>query len=157
MSNVPFDLGRLPALRHLKVQQLSYGDNLALLHSVTQLLSLSSSLSSSFNGIEVLEIGFTWRRIEVEHGKDLFFSDAGWPTLDQLLTSQMFVSLRRIILRLDIEFSKRRSQRKRNDSRQHILELERNLAFYVNDLFPLFRADTQRTLESQITCRYSDY
>ena len=153
MSNVPFDLGRLPALRHLTVRRLSYVYNPALLYSVTRLFSLLSS----FNGIEVLEIGITWRSVEVEHRKDLILSVAGWPTLDQLLTSQKFVSLRKIILRLDIEFSRGRSRRRRNASRQHILELKRNLAFHVNDLFPLFRADTQRTLESQITCRYSDY
>jgi hypothetical protein len=146
LNNVPFDLGRLPALRYLKIQRRSpYKDNLALLRFLARFFSLSFSS----NGIEVLEIGITWHSIEVEHGKDLFASDAGWSTLDQLLTSQTYVSLRKIILRLDIEFL-RPLQMERNDL-QHILELERNQTLLcVNDLFPLFRADTQRTLESHL-------
>jgi hypothetical protein len=152
-SNVPFDLSQLPALRHLKIQSCV---DKALLRSVTRVLSLSSSS----NGIEILEIGITWHSVNVDHVKDLFPSDAGWSTLDQLLTFQTFVSLRKIILRLDIEFSRRRSQGKHNDwHQQHILEVERKETLLrVNDLFPLFRADTQRTLESHLnfTCRYSD-
>jgi hypothetical protein len=153
LNNVPFDLGRLPALRHLKIQRRSpYKDSLAPLRFLARLLSLSSSS----NGIEILELGITWHSIKVEYGrgKNLFPSDAGWSTLDQLLTSQTYVSLRKIILRLDIEFSRsKRSRRKRNGSRpQHILESERNRTLLcVNDLFPLFRADAQRTLESYLT------
>ena len=126
------------------------GGNLAL-RSITRWLSLSSSSI----GIEVLEIGITWHRTEVEPGRNLFLSDALWSTLDQLLTSQMFVSLRKIILSL--EFSRRRSRRRRNESlQQHIMELERNQTLLcVNELFPLFRADTQHTLEPHLKFTWS--
>jgi hypothetical protein len=145
---VPFDLARFPVLRHLKVQRgNSLGDNLALLRFLTGLLSMSSSS----NGIEVLEIEITWHSIKDEHGKDLFLSDAEWSTLDQLLTSQTFVALRKVVLRLGIELSGWSSQWYCNDPHhQHIMELERNLTVpYINELFPLFRALT-RTVESHL-------
>ena len=153
MNNVPFDLGRLPALRHLKFQrQGPYEDNPALLRFITRFLSLSSSS----NGIEVLEIDIMWHTIETERGKDLFSSDAGWSTLDQLLTSQTFGSLRKVILCLDIEFSRRGSQRQCNDPHhQDIVQLERKLTLlYVNNLFPLFRA-LKRTVESHLKFAFS--
>ena len=145
---VPFDLARFPALRHLKIQRWDlYGDSLAILRFLTRLLPLSSSS----NGIEVLEIETTWHSIKDEHGKDLFLSNAGWSTLDQLLTSQTFVSLRKVVLRLSIEFSMWGSHCDCNDPHyQHSMELERNLTLlYINDLFPLFRG-LERTVESHL-------
>ena len=136
LASVPFDLGRFPALRHFKIEQTcSYRYNRALLRFLDCLLSIPSSPS----GIEVLETRITW--FDVKDGKDLFSSDAGWSMLDELFTSQRFVSLRNVVLRLElqmVEFHPR-----------HMMELERNLTLsHVNDLFPLFRAsNTQRTLE----------
>ena len=141
MNNVPFNLGWFPALRHLKIQRRSsYKDHLAALHFLTRLLSISST------GIEVLEIETTWNSVWRGHGKNLFSSDAGWSTLDQLSTSEMFASLRKIVLHLDLWMNVPRDSL----HLQPILESERNLTLpYVNDLFPLFKAltDPQRTLE----------
>lgn len=53
---------------------------------------------SSSSGLEILEIGIN---VSKGHGKDLFSSDVRWSTLDhQLLTSQTFVSLRKVALML---------------------------------------------------------
>ena len=151
LDNVPFDLSRFPALRHLKVQRQSlYRDKLSPVRFLTPWLSISSSSS----GIEVLEIGIMWHTIKDEHGKDLFASDAGWSTLDQLLASQTFGSLKKVVLRLDLWMEMFLGSQRDFDNdpqQQHILELERNLILpYVNNLFPLFRAltDPQRILES---------
>jgi hypothetical protein len=145
MNNDLFDLGQFPALRHLKIQRRSsYQDHLDLLHFLTRLLSISST------GIEVLEIEITWDRVRRGDGKDLFSSDAGWSTLDQLLTSQMFTSLRKIVLHLDLWMILPTDC---PQSLQPILESERNLTLpYVNDLFPLFKASTdpRRTLGSHL-------
>jgi hypothetical protein len=150
LIDVPFDLGRFPALRHLKIQRQSlYGDKLTPVRFLTPLLSISSSS----NGIEVLEIGIVWHTIQDEHGKDLFASDAGWSTFDQLIASQTFGSLKKVVLRLDLWMERFIGLQRDFDNdpqQQHILELERNLILpYVNDLFPLFRADPQRILESR--------
>ena len=61
------------------------------------------SISTSTSGIETLEINITWDGVDVGRGKGLFSFDAGWSTLDQLLTSEKFVSLSKIVLGLDIE------------------------------------------------------
>jgi hypothetical protein len=88
LDGVPFDLGRFPALRHLKIEwRKSCQDDPALFRFLIRLLSMSSS-----NGIEVLEIKNTWYGVEVEYGKNL--PNAEWSRLNQLLTSQTFGSLR---------------------------------------------------------------
>ena len=138
LASLSFDLGRFPALRHFKFeQQCSFLNFLRLL---TRLLSIHSSPI----GIEVLEIRMTWFAVKDGHGKDLFSSDAGWSTLDKVLTSQRFVSLRKVVVYLELHMAWSVHQ-----PPPHILELERNLTLpHVNSLFPLFRAsNTQRTLE----------
>jgi hypothetical protein len=127
-EGIPLDLGRLPVLRHFKFrEQSSPENNVTVLHFLTQLLSTSTSSS----GIETLEVD-----IHVRCGKDLFLSDAGWSRLDNLVTSEKFVSLRKVVLSLALEIEEKEN-----------LEFERNLTLpYVNALFPMFRA-TQRTLE----------
>ena len=145
LASVPFDLGRFPALRHFKIEQrCSYPYNQALLRFLTCLLSISSSPS----GIEVLETRITWYYVEDGHGTDLFSSDAGWSSLDELFTSQGFVSLRKVVLCLELRMARRILP-------PHILELERNLTLpHVNDLFPSFRAsNTQRTVEIHLKVR----
>ena len=135
LANVPFDLGRFPALRHFKFEQrCPYSYNRTFLRSLTCLLSTPSSPS----GIEVLETRITWYDIKDGHGKDLFSSDAGWSTLDKLFTSQRFVSLRKVVLCLELRMGEAST-----------LKSERNQILpHVNDLFPSFRAsNTQRTLE----------
>ena len=138
---IPLDLGRLSALRHFRFRERTVSKhNVTLLDFLNQLLSTSTSSS----GIETLEIDITYDGVDVGCGKKLFLSDAGWSSLDELFTSEKFVSLRKVVLSLDLEMG-----RKAN------LESERSLTLpYVNSLFPMFRAladtqqaDTRRTLE----------
>ena len=85
-------------------------------------------------GIEVLEIGVTWYGARERDE----LSDPEWTTLDQLLTSQTFGSLRKVVLDLSVR------PRYRYDPReQKISEFERNL------ILPLFRALPDRRLESR--------
>ena len=135
---IPLDLGRLPALRHFKFREPKH--NVTLLNFLNQLLSTSTSSS----GIETLEIDITYDDVDVGCGKDLFLSDAGWSRLDNLFTSEKFVSLQKVVLSLNLEIDEKEK-----------LESERNLTLpYVNALFPMFRAladtqqaDTRRTPE----------
>ena len=167
-DGIPLDLGRLPALRHFKFRVLmDPGDDedeedededededecahLLLLDFLNQLLSTSTPSS----GIETLEIDITYDSVEarVGCGKDML-SDAGWSRLDSLFTSEKFVSLRKVVLSLDLSIA----QKEMN------LESERNLTLpYVNALFPMFRSladthpvDTQRTLEIHYKHNYA--
>lgn len=145
---IPFDLSRLPALRHLKVQWRTDNDSLTHIDFLTQWFSTSSS----FTGVETLEIGFIWQNMSTGDGKDLFSSDTKWSALDQLLSSEMFDSLSKVVLRLRLEIQIDSSwERDLSELDQHILESERHLTLpYINDLFPIFRAltDPQRTLET---------
>ena len=135
-AGIPLDLGRLPALRHFKfLEQGSLEKNVTLLKFLNQLLSPSTSSS----GIETLEIDITYIYLDAGCGEDLFSSDAGWSTLDNLFTSEKFASLRKVVLSLVLEMEE-----------VDDLELERrDTRPYVSVLFPMFRAlaDTQRTLE----------
>jgi len=133
LEGFPFDLNRLPALRHFKIQeQSSFEDNVSLLALLNQLLSTSTPSS----GIETLGIDITWDGFDVGCGKDLFLSDVGWSTLDELLTSEKFVSLRKVVLSLGLKMTEKK-----------FLESERTLTLpYVNALFPKFTA-SHRTLE----------
>jgi hypothetical protein len=151
LDSVGFDLGRFPALRHIKIQrQIPFSDNRANLRFVQRLLSSSSS------GIETLEIEITWNSVENEHEKDLFSSDAGWAALDQLFTSKTFGSLSKVTVVLCLHIEKvmdsSPERTRHNDLDQHVPELERNLTPYVDNLFPLFRTltNTRRTLETQL-------
>ena len=93
---IPLDLGRLPALRHLKFRGRSGPhNNVTLLKILNQLLSPSTSSS----GIET-EMYITYNYVD---DKDLILSDAGWSRLDNLFTSEKFVSLRKVVLRLVLE------------------------------------------------------
>ena len=138
----PLDLDRLPALRHFKIQeQSSFEDNVSLLALLNQLLSTSTPSS----GIETLGIDITWGWVGAGCGKDLFLSDVGWSTLDELLTSEKFVSLRKVVLSLVLKMGKKFFEAERT-----LAESERTLTLpYVNALFPKFSAlgDTHRTLE----------
>ena len=137
LASVPFELGRFPALRHFKIEQRCLYPN--FLRFLTCFLSIPSSPSA----IEVLETRIVWYDVEVGHEKDLFSSDSRyWMNLDRLFTSQRFVSLRKVVLCLELHMAG-------GFQSAHILELERNLTLpHVNDLFPLFRAsNTQRTLK----------
>ena len=149
-EGIPLDLGRLPALRHFKFrEQIQAEENVTSLDFWNQLLSTSTSSS----GIETLEIDITYDDFDIVSGEVLFSSDAGWSRLDKLFTSEKFVSLRKVVLSLNIEI----------EEKEH-LESERILTLpYVNALFPMFRAladtqqaDTQRTLEIhlEVNCPY---
>jgi hypothetical protein len=142
-DDFPFDLGRFPALRHFNIQlPISFKDNLPMLSFLNQLLSISSYTSR----IETLEIKITWSDAKNERVlKDLFSSGAEWSTLDEVLTSEKFVSLRKVVLDLRLEM----------DDDHRNLEYGDLTLSYVNVLFPMFRALTsgrgQRTLETHIT------
>jgi hypothetical protein len=47
-------------------------------------LSRLLSISSSTSGIETLEIIITWADVKTGGERDLFSSDAGWSTLDEV-------------------------------------------------------------------------
>ena len=96
LQDFPFDLGRLPALRHFTVQLPAwFSRHLVVLRFLIRLLSISSSAS----GIETLELKIFWCEVD---DPDLildFFSFASeWMILDQVLTSAKFVSLRKVVL-----------------------------------------------------------
>ena len=109
-------------------------------------------LSSSSSGIETLEIGITWEIVENGYEKFLFSSDAGWCALDQLFTSKTFGSLSKVVLclRLEMKMDSSSEWAWRNDLDQHASKFERNLTPYVDNLFPLFRTNTQCTLETHL-------
>jgi hypothetical protein len=82
------------------------------------------------------------------HGKSLFSSDAGWSTLEEVLTCEKFASLRKVVLGLVLEI-----ERVHSDDYYRSLEIERNSTLPdVNALFPMFRGltGTHRTLEIQL-------
>ena len=151
-DGIPLDLGRLPALRHFKfrVQIRPEKDaHLLLLEFLNQLLSTSTPSS----GIETLEIDIIYDSLNIGCGKDLFLPDAGWSRLDNLFTSEKFVSLRKVVLGLDLSIAQETMN----------LESERNLTLpYLDALFPMFRSladthpvDTQRTLEIHYKHNYA--
>ena len=90
---VPFDLSRLSSLQHLKIQVSDDFRNVAMPCFLKTLLSMSSSTN-----IESLEIKFTWDNVRHGRETDLFSSEAGWPELDEILTCENFVCLKKITL-----------------------------------------------------------
>ena len=135
-----YDLGRLPALRHVKIQlSIDFAENIRMLSLLTQLLSISSSTSS----IETLEIESAWYDIDIDDLDDLFSSGAGWSTLDQILSSDKFVSLTKVVLRLEMLIADRS------------LEFRNLFLSFINVLFPMFKT-LQRTLETSVEILYSD-
>ena len=140
MQSVPYNLGRFPALRHLKIHlQSLFRDRIPSLSFLQHLLLNSTSTS----GIEALEIKITWN----DHGRgDLFSSDAGWSTLDKVLSSEKFVSLEKIILNFILidGFSERIK-----------LEYKNFILSHANLLFPMFKTLTIRqcTLETYVEVR----
>ena len=135
----PFDLGRFPALRHVKIHlPTMLVENEMRCQALDHLLSISSSTSA----IETLEIKLNWNDEEDEygpHGKYLFLPDT-WSTLDETLTCEKFVSLRKVVLDLYVETASIDDKEHQNLSLPYI---------QVGTLFPMFRAllDTQCTLE----------
>ena len=87
LQDFPFDLGRLPALRHLTIQLPMYFEaNLAFLSFLIRFLSSSTS------AVETLELKISWR------ADDFFSFGYEWVLLDELLTSEKFVSLTKVVL-----------------------------------------------------------
>ena len=131
---VSFDLGRLPALRHFTIQYWVSSEKHYDIYYLTQLLSPLSSTS----GIEILEINLPW-----EYGNDLFSSHLGWSSLDELLVSDKFFSLTKVILHLKMGFG---------------IEWKRNSTIpRIEAFFPKVRAmsNTRRTLEIDVSHIYS--
>ena len=99
------------------------------------------SISSSPSGIETLELEIIWRGLDSEDEiADLFACGEGpWNTLDEVLTSETFASLRKVVLDLSLKVH------------DCCLNSEYdNLAIsYVNDLFPMLRRG-DRTLETYV-------
>src|ERR1700678_1066889 len=140
LNAVSFDLCRFPALRHFTFElEISFRSHLTALSFLSRLLSISSSAS----GIETLEITITWDNVNVGRGKGLFLS--GWSRLDEVLSSENFTSLRKVVMGFGLEI--------RGITDPSSLEFERNLTLpYANALFPMFRALTnpRRTLEIHV-------
>jgi hypothetical protein len=83
----PFDLGRSSALRNFEILPSSaFEDNVP----IGSFLQKSLTSSSSPSGIETVDLNISW--CDHGHGKDMFSSDAGWSTLDEILTGEKFVS-----------------------------------------------------------------
>jgi len=89
-------------LRHLTVQlPTRFEDNLLVLSFLIRLLSTSSSTS----GIETLSLKIPWCDVDdADEILDIFTTfDSEWAILDQVLTSEKFVSLRKVVLDRVIE------------------------------------------------------
>ena len=97
------------------------------------------SISSSPSGIKTLDLEIILFGLDGEDEiADLFASGGKWDTLDEVLTSETFASLRKVVLDLSLKVLGRH----RNSGHD-------NLALsYVNDLFPMLRRD--RTLETHV-------
>jgi len=137
LADTPIDLGRFPALRRFKID--SFWGGLAQLDFLCRLFDFPSSPS----GIETLEIE-VWFDVDDDRRGEELFSEDEWSELDEILTSEKFISLSKIVLCLvALEVNPR--------DRSHVLEfaIDRNLTLpYANALFPEFRASTNtRTLE----------
>jgi hypothetical protein len=74
----------------------------------------------------------------MEQPDDLLSSGAGWSTLDQTLCSDKFVSLTKVVLRLEM----------RIDDRS--LEIRNLFLSFTNVLFPMFKTLTGGTLETSV-------
>jgi hypothetical protein len=136
-QSFPYDLGRLPALRQVKIRLLiDFENTIGMLSLLTQLLSISSSTSS----IETLEIEIAWKDVDIKQFDDLFSSGAGWSTLDQTLSSDKFVSLTKVVLRLEMPID------------NCGLEFRTLFLSFINVLFPMFKSLTGRqlTLETSV-------
>ena len=97
------------------------------------------SISSSPSGIETLDLEIILSGLDIENEiADLFASGGKWDTLDEVLTSGTFTSLRKVVLVLSLTVHC-----------CHHNSAYDNLALsYVNDLFPMLRRD--RTLETHV-------
>jgi hypothetical protein len=130
---LPYNLGRLPALRHFKIQVP------AGWYNISTLSFLQRWFSSSPSGIETLGIEITCDHCCIE---DLFSPQTGarLSRLDEILTGEKFVSLRKVILAFSISMMIRDYNK---------LEFKNLIVSYVNNtLFPL--TSRQRTLETSV-------
>jgi hypothetical protein len=99
-----------------------------------------------------MEITITWVNVRIGSGKRLFSSDAGWSTLDKVLTCEKFASLRKVVFGLNLEMDGVNS-----DDYHRNLEFARKFILPgVNALFPMFRAltSTHRTLDIHLKIVY---
>ena len=140
-----FELGRLPAFRHFKVQlPITPEYKLSMLSFLNRLLSTSSSTS----GLETLELLISsWDEDPDSHATlELFSSSPDWDTLDDVL-AEKFVSLRNFVLHWDHEVT---------DYFQDNLPAKyQTWRLSINDLFPKLRRG-QCTLETQFAvCPYN--
>ena len=149
----PFDLDRLPALRHFK---LKLPTALGYILSVPSYLSRLFSIPSSTSCLETLELLIhSWCHVEEEDAilEEPFSSNAEWDTLDEVL-AEKFVSLGKFVLgwNLQVYFVLDRDHREvTDDFRSSSLAEYQILGLsYVNDLFPKLRRG-QCTLETQFT------
>jgi len=138
-----FKLGQFPNLRHLAVQLKAFAHyNVNGLNSLNRLLYVSSSRSD----IETLEITITWQKVCQKKAKDLFSPHSGWHTLDEILTCEKIVSLRKVRLCLDLEIVSMKFDINWQTTRDAILPC-------INDLFPKCRALTNRILDTNVKVR----
>lgn len=128
LEPIPYDLDQLPALRNFKIQLLPW------LHETIATLSLLRRLlsSSTTSGIETLDIEIILN--DDSRVKNLFSSDADWSALDEVLTGEKFVSLRKVILGFTLE----------REFDGNKLECKSLILSYVDILFPMLRTLTSR-------------
>ena len=138
---IPFNLGQLPSLRHFKIQVRDNLSNVAPSRFLNPLLSMSSSTS-----IESLEIKI-WVNVRLGRENGLFSSEARWPQLDQILTHENFVHLKKITLSYVVTLAGMEDD-DGEDGYQKKLAIERNLTLSCSALLPMFRS--QRTLETRL-------
>ena len=149
-AGIPLDLARLPALRHFKCR-LAPNDPMIVPKLLNQLLSSSSDL-------ETLEIDINYNDVDEGRGCGKYFLSAWWSRLDNLFTSEKFVSLRKVVLSFVLHMEEM-------EETDWDRELERReTLLHVSTLFPKFRAladtqqpDTQRTLEIYLQVNFPEY
>ena len=139
---IPFNLGQLPSLRHFKIHVPDYSRDVVMPRSLNQLLSRSMSSSTS---IESLAIKI-WVNVRLGRENGLFSSEARWPQLDEIITHENFVHLKKITLSYVVTIAGMEDDGE--DGYQKKLAIERNLTLSCNALLPMFRS--QRTLETRL-------
>ncbi|KAF8798634.1 hypothetical protein BYT27DRAFT_7343513 [Phlegmacium glaucopus] len=142
------DLARLPALRSLKVHFIL----------VTSEVSLPTYLHHFFNlpsaptGIKAMEISIFWQFPSGYGGqrpKDIFFPEAGWSKLDQILASEKYPSLEQVVFDFRI--------RKANIKSSPIPKNGPLMHSMIDTLFPVVKASKRVRYSLRFTKRHTRY
>ena len=79
----------------------------------------------------------TWYNVKIEKIADLFTLSAEWVTLDEILSSEKFVSLKKVVLHLTLDMGDYFSSYD-----------EKEAIWYTKQLFPTFKR--HRTVERHV-------